>query len=352
MNTEGHYAEAESLATHALRVASASQYYFQLLSAQLAQGRLGPARSTVARAQEALPPDAPTRLQFKVFLAVAQGDRRSGEQLALQLRREQQSSLEWQARTSGMLAVIKEAQGRLAEVTQHRRDQMAESEARGLPADHTRAAAQLARLELRYRNQPATALGILDEALARHPLDSLAPRDRPYLEVAEVYAGAGRVEQARRLLREYEAKVPANARRLVDDAGRAYGRVAEAEGRMREAADAYREWNRRDGLCGTCGLFELASLYDHQGHLDSALVLYERLVEMPSAFGHLAVDRYALAPTYKRLGELYEAKGDRKRATDYYGRFVELWKNADPELQPGVKEVRNRLARLAQEPGT
>ena len=27
-------------------------------------------------------------------------------------------------------------------------------------------------------------------------------------------------------------------------------------------------------------------------------------------------------------------------------RFVELWKNADPELQPAVKEVRARLAKL------
>ena len=43
---------------------------------------------------------------------------------------------------------------------------------------------------------------------------------------------------------------------------------------------------------------------------------------------------------------------DRKDAADYYNRFVELWKNADTELQPGVKEVRGRLARLAQEPGT
>ena len=352
MNTESHYVEAETLATHALRIGPASQYFFQLLNAQLAQGHLEPARGTVARAQEALPPDAPMRLQFRILLAVAQGDRRSGEQLALQLRREQQSSLEWQARTSGTLAAITEAQGRLAETERHRRDQMAESEARGVPADHTRAAAHLARLELVYRNQPAKALGILDEALARHPLDSLAPRDRPYLEVAEVYAGAGRVEQARRLLREYEAKVPANARRLVDDAGRAYGRVAEAEGRLREAADAYREWNQRDGFCRSCGLFELASLYDHQGQLDSAQVVYERLIDTPTAVGHLAADRYALAPTYKRLGELYEAKGDRKRAADYYGRFVELWKNADAELQPGVREVRGRLARLAQEPGT
>jgi hypothetical protein len=30
---------------------------------------------------------------------------------------------------------------------------------------------------------------------------------------------------------------------------------------------------------------------------------------------------------------------------------VALWKNADPELQPGVREIRERLARLAKEPG-
>jgi tetratricopeptide (TPR) repeat protein len=63
-------------------------------------------------------------------------------------------------------------------------------------------------------------------------------------------------------------------------------------------------------------------------------------------------DAFSLAPSYKRLGELYEAKGDRKKAADYYGKFVDLWKDADAELQPGVAAVRQRLARLAQEPGT
>jgi eukaryotic-like serine/threonine-protein kinase len=76
------------------------------------------------------------------------------------------------------------------------------------------------------------------------------------------------------------------------------------------------------------------------------------VVDTPNVMGRVTAEPYSLAPTYKRLGELYEAKGDRKRAAEYYGRFVELWKDADPELQPGVKEVRGRLARLAQEPGT
>jgi len=352
MNIEGHYAEAETLATHALRVGNASQYFFQLLNAQVAQGRLDDARKTVARAGESLPPDSPALLDTRFLLAMTERDYPRAEQLTLQQRREQQSSPEWQSRTSGALAAISETQGRLAEAMRHRRDQMAENEARGLFGDYTRSGAALARLELRYRNQPAKALAIIDEALARHPLDSLQPADRPYLEVAEIYAAAGKVDQARRLLREYEAKVPASTRRQALDAGRTYGRVAEAEGKLHDAADAYRQWNQQTGVCGTCGLFELATLYDRQGQADSALILYRQLVERPTVIGHLAADAGALAPTYKRLGELYEARSDRKNAADYYNRFVELWKNADTELQPGVKEVRGRLARLAQEPGT
>jgi hypothetical protein len=30
----------------------------------------------------------------------------------------------------------------------------------------------------------------------------------------------------------------------------------------------------------------------------------------------------------------------------YYAKFIELWKNADPELQPKVTEIKQRLARL------
>jgi hypothetical protein len=37
------------------------------------------------------------------------------------------------------------------------------------------------------------------------------------------------------------------------------------------------------------------------------------------------------------------------KAADYYGRFINLWKNADPELQPQVKEIKDRLAKLVGE---
>jgi hypothetical protein len=54
---------------------------------------------------------------------------------------------------------------------------------------------------------------------------------------------------------------------------------------------------------------------------------------------------------YKRLGELYEAKGNASQAESYLTKFVTLWANADPELQPRVAEAKQRLARLRDREG-
>src|SRR5439155_1680788 len=44
-------------------------------------------------------------------------------------------------------------------------------------------------------------------------------------------------------------------------------------------------------------------------------------------------------------------RGQLDKARDYYGRFVELWKDADGELQPAVRDVRARIVRLSRETG-
>ena len=64
-------------------------------------------------------------------------------------------------------------------------------------------------------------------------------------------------------------------------------------------------------------------------------------------FGDRAgLDRFYLAKALFRLGELYENANDAKAATEYYGRFVDLWAKADPELQPRVTEARARIERI------
>jgi tetratricopeptide (TPR) repeat protein len=127
--------------------------------------------------------------------------------------------------------------------------------------------------------------------------------------------------------------------------------LAEADHHPDEAESHYRNWYAGSGECGPCGLFELAKLADAAGRTDSALALYDRGIAVPS-LTRFRYDAYRLPEALKRAGELYEAKGDRAKAADRYRRFVDLWKDADPELQPGVREVRARIARLATEPGT
>ena len=79
---------------------------------------------------------------------------------------------------------------------------------------------------------------------------------------------------------------------------------------------------------------------------------YEKVVSTPVFWGILDYNfyNYNLAPAYRRLGELYEARGDRAKARDYYGRFVDLWRDADPELQPIVANARAVVKRLSGEP--
>ncbi len=89
----------------------------------------------------------------------------------------------------------------------------------------------------------------------------------------------------------------------------------------------------------------LGRAYERAGERDSAVAVYERAVTTP---GYLRAfeEEATLGPTYRRLGELYDERGDTARARDYYTRFVALWKDADGELQPRVREVRQKLATL------
>jgi tetratricopeptide (TPR) repeat protein len=87
---------------------------------------------------------------------------------------------------------------------------------------------------------------------------------------------------------------------------------------------------------------DVGRAFDRAGMLDSAIASFERYFETPQLLrtGH---DATYLAHILQRLGALHEANGNRAKAADYYQRFVNLWRNADPELQPPVAMVRKRI---------
>jgi tetratricopeptide (TPR) repeat protein len=60
-----------------------------------------------------------------------------------------------------------------------------------------------------------------------------------------------------------------------------------------------------------------------------------------------AYDQTFLAPARLRLADIYERLGDPERAASHYRRFLQRWKDCDPELQPRVEGARRALAALS-----
>ncbi len=56
-----------------------------------------------------------------------------------------------------------------------------------------------------------------------------------------------------------------------------------------------------------------------------------------------------MGPSLLRQGEIHEILGNHEKARRAYTRFVELWDNADPYLQPYVQDARERIDALAIE---
>ncbi len=79
-------------------------------------------------------------------------------------------------------------------------------------------------------------------------------------------------------------------------------------------------------------------LYREKGQLEKAEGWYQAAWRHPVA--------------HERLGQLYDEMGKPKKARAAYQRFVEAWKNADPELQPRVEKARRRLTKLGSPPAT
>jgi tetratricopeptide (TPR) repeat protein len=255
------------------------------------------------------------------------------------------------------LAQMASARGRLALSERRFREAMQLSANQPNATAYLEDAASLGFLDIWFRRKPGRGLETVEAALRRYPLASLKPMDRPYLPIAVAYAVAGKPRKARELLAEYEREVPHMYRRRAENFRRwAWGQIAMAEGRIADAVSELQAFASATASdCRPCGLAALAQAYDRTGQMDSAIATYERYVRTPHIMRlawvlRLGNDGTQLAPAHKRLGELYEQRGEYAKARHYYSRFVELWKEADPELKPAVIAVQDRLRQLAAEP--
>jgi tetratricopeptide (TPR) repeat protein len=317
--------------------------YGNLATTQVEFGQLAAAESTLARL-EARFPGNPRALVYRRDVAYARGDYETSERLTRQVRdlAPAPGVAVGAARTLAQLLIL---QGRLTEAEREARTALSVAADRGFATEYLTLTFDLIMMDV-LRGARAAGLTRLDEALRRYPLEKITPLDRPYGGAAYSLAALGEPARARQVVRDWEA----TGRTAQGEDARWFKATTAvidlAEGRDGAALENIRAFGTRF-FCRACADMMYALAYEGAGRADSALAYWEAYATTPQRA--LWWDFGDLARAYKRLGELYEARGDRVKAVEWYGRFTDVWNGADADLQPVVRDVQGRIQRLVGE---
>jgi tetratricopeptide (TPR) repeat protein len=188
-------------------------------------------------------------------------------------------------------------------------------------------------------------LAAADRILHRSPLD---PWSMSLL--AKTYARIGKSAEAFRLLQRMvlQARNPAalsvvNRTSRGDEAAISLvkGEIALAKGRWDEAIESLaqsRQLEPRDPGC----LESLAYAYRKVGKPEEAAGSYVKIGAAESV-GWEAQEHWILA--HYELARIYRERGDSEMAKEYYARFLNIWKDADPDI-PVLKQAQAEYSSL------
>jgi len=344
LRTRREFARAESLNVAANKLAPGSGTAVgNALELELDQGKVKEAAATLVRLKQNSPPYGVAR---QITLAYASGDDRTVRALADSVMR---TSGEGRRRI-GMPAAQSLAiqDGRLRDY-----GALVTSARTNRPPRPNDAIGEVA-LEIGVKGPSPAVATKLDSIIANVPFRDLPMVDRPYLFAAWTLARAGNAEKARAMLARYRTEMTDTSLRRDQEADvhAVLGEIALAEGKPRDALPELRRSDvGYDGApvneCAPCLPFELARAYDAAGKPDSAALFFEQYLATPYwDKGSVQMDPVRVPAIRERLGQLYESMGKTDKAVENYRAFIDLWKNADPDLQPRVADARKRLARL------
>jgi eukaryotic-like serine/threonine-protein kinase len=317
--------------------------FTNLTNVQIVDGKLDAADSTVARFGKTFPSHSELP-SVRAAIIAARGDVAKADsslRAAMpQIRSPESRSISW-----GILSNFETTRGQLHE-GQHSTSLTIVSPA-GTPAGLAELQVVMldsAWVQAFFYDDATAARATIKRALAKVPMESLGPADRPWFALLTVATAMHDGAAARSYDASLEKDLPTSGySQLVGIREAVRGLVALAENRPKDAVDFLGVAHKNDIGREQLGPWR-AQAFDLANQPDSAIVEFEKYVKTGDPI--YSTKRNFLAPSYKRLGELYETTGNTAKAIENYRKFVELWKNADPELQPQVKAVREKLAKL------
>jgi hypothetical protein len=313
-----------------------------LALAQIGQGRMAAADSTIAR-MEARPGRTDAfwlHSRARVALATLRFD--SAALFAARLRATNSTDPPFD-----LLIPLARVRGRVGESRTFWSEAEARSVAAGTPARVLAEPVATASDDLWLRGRPADARRRLDSLFRTRPIASLRRLDERIdgLRAAALYAASGRAERARSILDSVMTASDSVSRRALHSHQQvALGEIAIAEGRPLQAMAAFRRSDvAADGLpvsaCVVCVLPGLARTAQRAGWADSSRLFWERYVTTASD-QRLESDSWFLAMAYRELRRLYAEAGNQRESADFNRRLADLWSNADPELRHTMSRSR------------
>ncbi len=193
------------------------------------------------------------------------------------------------------------------------------------------------------------AVAVLERGLRRAPMNDIPASERPWSALRNAGLLARDPGLAQRGLQGFERDLAPLSDNVEGERAGFEAAVAYAEGRWRDAITKFRTAENAYQWDLKVGGFLRGMAWRELGQPDSAIVALEGARDVPDPFGYYT--GFYQPRILQSLGELYEARGDTAKALERYSEFTELWRNADPQLQPRVADIRDRIARLSAAKG-
>ncbi|MCC6318747.1 MAG: protein kinase [Gemmatimonadaceae bacterium] len=343
------YAAAESLYRRVtLLPRTFGGAFTNLAQMQIRNGHLTGLDSTVRRYREALP--ASNDLwEAEWYAAYGQGQLDRADSVARAVAAAPKT-LRQEIRANGGLAGTAELRGRLQEARRRTAmSSLALFKARPEPENQITLSLDTAYYESGFDGNEGAALAAVRRGLARTPMSTMAPDARPWYNLLGVALLIRDPKLTREVVEGAERDMVPSAN--DPEGARAWlrGALAYTEGRWSDAIRELDESNRRHMSQVNMYAVLRAVAFKELGQADSAIAAFERYLDMPDP--NLDASPRWRVPALQWLGELYEARGQPKRAIERYTEITRLWERADPALQPRVKALQLRITRLARATG-
>jgi eukaryotic-like serine/threonine-protein kinase len=344
---EGQYAKQESLAVRAVAVQPTAAVFFNnLVHSRVHLGKLDEAREAVGIAAANIPRN-PDVAFMRVEILEEELKIDSADAMLDSLAEARANDLPTRNAVLFDRSALRRINGKLREAIAFQADQRRIARQLGNRQAAINAILDTAEYDVRFRDNRRAA-GLFVERAATHPImDSVPEATRPYVRLIEMASASGRMDLAKSTLAQLEKSSQVETTDGKRALRAARGFVARAERQFDAAITSFRE--AIGGGCPDCGLPDLGFTYDLAGQADSAIAVYSRYTQAHAVV--LAQRATWLPMIQRRLGELYDAKGNVEPALTHYTQFVELWKNADSDMQPQVQKVRDRIRELQRRRG-